>query len=791
MTDFDDPTPELETIRQFLGHTTRGWGERVGHDDFVVELSALDRGRRIQRSFEMTEGWAEEAAAWASERNREGANLYWVPQPKGAGARHRHARDADIPAFLTCFLDQDEEGAVAVHDLGVEPSVVVRTGTTPHERRHVYFDLSEPLGDQERWRALQRALAAFGRGDPQCVNPARLMRLPGTVSHPSPTKIERGYVAELVAWSTGTATLHDVSALEEAFGCDDRRETSSNASDERTTDARSSPRRAILRQLSLDRRLLDLLTTRRNTLPVGSYATWRNIAFGTIDKYRDTAFEEEARTAFIDFSLRWENGETARKEIDRLWASEDDDKPARIGAGTAIMELEKLPPLGPPPDPDGGHAMVAEDDSPATEIAFTGLAKRLHEALERATDRRAGEVHLGGVLAALSALAGPSAVIRNGVMGPCCTNLYVLALARTAYGKEAIRTLLASLLDEVGRRDEVFDGSPSDVSFHATLSRQAGRATLMIDEAGILAKAMKSHSQSWQRMLMSLLMQVYGRGLTSLEARRYKDTKNDIEAVEHPRPTLMLTSTIKDFTEGTSQEDSSSGFFNRLTVFVDRELPELRGRDDLPDRQAVVEFSEDVQSAIRRLKGVDHGPFVPGPVPKIAVWLSDDALERMIDFKFGEVEARIRSGDLAAETWGRAVENAQRIAGLLAVSDALMTPEASLDRVPCERRHVDLAISIMRRGLIQLEEIARNAGRTGGQLDRVKDRVLQVLEKAGGTATRNHITRHALRNVPDDRRSGVLNAMVEDGEIEQTVEAISGKPGIKPTMYRLPRKCVT
>jgi hypothetical protein len=391
------------------------------------------------------------------------------------------------------------------------------------------------------------------------------------------------------------------------------------------------------------------------------------------------------------------------------------------------------------------------------------------------------------VIATLSAVFGPSAVIQNGVQGKCCTNLYVLILAQTAFGKETIRSLVSASLRKTGRGNEVFDGAPSDVSFHALLARTGGRSALLIDEAGILAKAIKSTSLSWQRLLMSLLMQIYGRGLTQLEARRYRDSKKDIDPVENPRPTLMLTSTVGDFVEGTTQEDSASGFFNRLVTFVDEEMPPLKEREDRPDRQAVVDLPDDIGAVIKRTEGIQMGPGLPQRLPSILINCTEQALDRLLDFKFDDVETSMQAGGLKAETWGRAVENAQRIAGLLAVSDAVIDPNSDLADVVCDVRHVEQAIAIITQGLSQLEDIASQAGKSQSAISKQKDDVIRYLEKVGGSAPRASITRHALRGIDSDARRRLLDAMIEDGEIEQIEEVIDGKTGPKTDVFRLVR----
>jgi len=279
----------------------------------------------------------------------------------------------------------------------------------------------------------------------------------------------------------------------------------------------------------------------------------------------------------------------------------------------------------------------------------------------------------------------------------------------------------------------------------------------------------------------------------------------------------LLTSTVNDFVEGTSQEDSSSGFFNRLVTFVDTELPPLKDRTDLPDKHAVSDLPDDVVEAISRLAGSHIGPKLADRLPTISVHMTREAREKLLDLKFDKVEKKLKSGGLIAETWGRAVENTQRIAGLLAVSDALVDPgcmigvrqeaahtdcTSSLFKVPkseadastatkvheveCNVKHVDVAIVIMMRGLQQLEEIVRTAGHQKSHVEKGKNRVLELLKKRDGNAPRNDITRNALRGLNSDQRRQLLDAMVEDGEIIHFPESSEDKSGPKPDHYALP-----
>jgi hypothetical protein len=156
--------PDPYIIATFLRRVVGSWSSDGSAADFVVEISAIETGHgRVQRSFHAADGWEVNAAHWAAEQNRTGANIYWVPQPKSADAQHRAASDADIVSLVSSFIDQDGEDAIDWEELPIAPTIVVETGTVPHVRRHPYYLLSAPVQDQDQWRHVQKAMVEVPR----------------------------------------------------------------------------------------------------------------------------------------------------------------------------------------------------------------------------------------------------------------------------------------------------------------------------------------------------------------------------------------------------------------------------------------------------------------------------------------------------------------------------------------------------------------------------------------------------------------------------------------------------
>lgn len=163
-------------------------------------LIELRHGSRFASSyFGMHEAGIEEAAAFAANRNREGSNVYVGVNPrKPATDRKRAASASDVEIAFWHFADLDTADAVANAGKklrALPPTMTVNTGTVPHRRPHLYWQLEEPVSNMTAWTQRQLGIAQVLGGD-HVIDPPRIMRLAGTVNFPSQDKLQRGYLVE-------------------------------------------------------------------------------------------------------------------------------------------------------------------------------------------------------------------------------------------------------------------------------------------------------------------------------------------------------------------------------------------------------------------------------------------------------------------------------------------------------------------------------------------------------------------------------------------------------------------
>jgi hypothetical protein len=145
----------------------------------------------------------EDAAQFAVEINAAGYNVYvGAALRHGAGSASGRANGNNVLDASHCWAEYDGAGdddriagILKVHQL--TPSLVVTTGTTPDPRRHLYLKLDGTVTPKQL-QAANESLRNLLRSD-DVRNSDRVMRLAGTVSHPSPKKLAKGYTTELTS----------------------------------------------------------------------------------------------------------------------------------------------------------------------------------------------------------------------------------------------------------------------------------------------------------------------------------------------------------------------------------------------------------------------------------------------------------------------------------------------------------------------------------------------------------------------------------------------------------------
>ena len=177
----------------WLTHPARSFAS-----DLRVEIAWGDpaSGPNHSRTYCIAE--LDQAAMFAAWINRKSCNVYLGVTLKSADAPHKGRTAANMAALATCLpVDSDAQFVATAEKLAMiaKPELVVITGRYPESRGQLFARI-KPTTDLASWETVHERIVRRCDGDENALGRNRLMRLAGSVSFPSPKKIERGYIIE-------------------------------------------------------------------------------------------------------------------------------------------------------------------------------------------------------------------------------------------------------------------------------------------------------------------------------------------------------------------------------------------------------------------------------------------------------------------------------------------------------------------------------------------------------------------------------------------------------------------
>ena len=174
------------------------------HPTHPYELRAIDPNKKKAPSYFIFSGGGDpnDAAQWALDHNALGYNVHATVASRNPRHKGASQKDQMQEAFFV-VADCDEFRAVEIQsshqDSGkLKPEMVVTTGTKPSRRLHAYIRTATPLTNQKSFKAYSQTLIGKLDSDPNVCDMSRVMKLAGTINHPSDAKKAKGYEPELV-----------------------------------------------------------------------------------------------------------------------------------------------------------------------------------------------------------------------------------------------------------------------------------------------------------------------------------------------------------------------------------------------------------------------------------------------------------------------------------------------------------------------------------------------------------------------------------------------------------------
>ena len=329
------------------------------------------------------------------------------------------------------------------------------------------------------------------------------------------------------------------------------------------------------------------------------------------------------------------------------------------------------------------------------------------------------------------------------------TNLYVMGVGYTSCGKDHALKAVSRALDACGAANLRLGQVTSDSAVEYALKRNP-RFALVIDECGHFFANVASSGAAGSPLhsLKPALLELWSCANSCWKGKQRvpkNDHDNEPVLINSPHVCLFGMTQPQIFFDGVSCTDLRDGWLARNLFFISktRPLPRFVPEPTVPARiRAEVLTWKDESSAVRT---------VPADEAALAVF-NDFNLE--IHRKMLKAD---KSGDETNYLYGKALENARRVALILAVGrDAgrsSITGEDAVYACRLVRYLVDDLIRAVR------ETVAETSD------EKAKKRILQVVASAGrGGITKKELTRRT-QFIRKSFRDEYLDDLVEGGEL--------------------------
>ena len=352
------------------------------------------------------------------------------------------------------------------------------------------------------------------------------------------------------------------------------------------------------------------------------------------------------------------------------------------------------------------------------------------------------ELALASAIALQAVLCGP----RIKDSRDARTNMYIIAVAATAAGKDHGRVVNRRILEAAGMSQ--YEGASrigSEVGLIRHVEAYAGNVLLQIDEFGKVLRAMNNpRSAPYLAAIPGTLLELY-----SASSSSYRGTANaDValtKVMDHPTLTILGSTVAESLYKGLKRESITDGFVPRLLIFEGLDDPE-----DGPKRK--VEVPEQLAYDVRQWAMSQAAGNVWGVADEVAdgpgvneVWANLAA----------NIKDRSKGGDeVTRAVWSRVEQHA----GKLAMIHAASRHGAVVKRV--DRESAEWAASLSSHLASRLlHRVRERVAETeyGHQCNELLD---WLKRQPGQSATMTAVAR-AFRGYRSDERKEIVKGLVE------------------------------
>lgn len=364
---------------------------------------------------------------------------------------------------------------------------------------------------------------------------------------------------------------------------------------------------------------------------------------------------------------------------------------------------------------------------------------------------------LGASFAACGALMGRK--IRDASNGR--TNVYMMGVGHSSAGKDHPADCIEQLFAVAGA-SHLLGGSRVTSDTAIELALTASPVLLFNwDEVGHMLSAIKqagvgSGNGAHLRTIVPALMQLYSSAHKLYIGKQKAD--EEVRRIEQPHVCVWGLTSPDVLYAGLSKAELRDGWLGRVITIISHDRPKYRIVEATPPPEALVQFVQAWQTRV--IPAPEGAGNISGAIGchQIIVPTRPDALEVFEAFRDECHEKMLRcdsQGDDTQYLWGKALQNARRIALILAGGERFDNQEITKDNAQYGCHYIRGNIDMFR------ESISNNLADNSFEAD--KQNILKIIAKAGPLGiSKPELTR---------RTPGLRDKKVRDAYIADMVEA--------------------
>lgn len=374
--------------------------------------------------------------------------------------------------------------------------------------------------------------------------------------------------------------------------------------------------------------------------------------------------------------------------------------------------------------PTGGAVpIVAPADAvqPAAEEKYPwppGFAGQLATFIYHTSYLPVREVAIASTLGLLAGVCGRAFTISGK-----STSLYIILVARSAIGKDAMHDAIPKLINmaQVPMAERFINASnfASGPALHKAILKQPGFLNLQ-GEFGHTLKRMANLRDTPMADLRRVMTDAFAK--TRLEGKTYSDGEKTMPGVEWPALSFLGETTPGTFYEALSHDMLADGFMSRFLVIAHE------GARPLPNEARSFELEPHELEKWRGIvaRAIPYQQTINMPPPVEVQFANADAYDKLKEFELKcGVAVNATDDESRRQMWNRAHIKALQIAALLAVADNDVFPKI-------DTGHATWAITAVRND-IEAFSAKLNSGDIGSDDQSRETKLLSLMQKYAKT----------------------------------------------------------